>query len=260
MLFSLHILNHTYTFDSEDGIDCSIPLRFDGQGPNAFGLPRAAATVAEGGGFVGDTRRGGSCNCETVTLNPHGNGTHTECIGHISRERFAVADIVGNALVASLVITVDPSNSGRVTRAMIDAAIARTGVDIAEECGDALKGLLIRTLPNDPDKRSRDYTGTNPPWIETDAMVRLRELGIEHLAVDLPSVDREDDPVLQSHRLFWDADADGNVTSESARGRTITEMIYLPDRVLDGLYLLNLQIPPFVLDAAPSRPILFRLM
>jgi hypothetical protein len=40
---------------------------------------------------------------------------------------------------------------------------------------------------------------------------------------------------------------------------TITELAFVPDDVKDGLYLLNLQVAPFDNDAAPSRPLLFRL-
>jgi hypothetical protein len=41
--------------------------------------------------------------------------------------------------------------------------------------------------------------------------------------------------------------------------RTVTEMVFAPDQLTDGLYLLNLQIPPFQSDAAPSRPVLMPL-
>jgi hypothetical protein len=36
-------------------------------------------------------------------------------------------------------------------------------------------------------------------------------------------------------------------------------MIYVPDELSDDLYALSLQVAPFILDAAPSRPILFPL-
>ena len=68
-----------YRVQLSPAFDLAIPLDFEGDQPHAFGLPRARAHAAEGGGFIGDTRRGGSCNCETITLNPHGSGTHTEC-------------------------------------------------------------------------------------------------------------------------------------------------------------------------------------
>ena len=40
---------------------------------------------------------------------------------------------------------------------------------------------------------------------------------------------------------------------------TITELIYVPSKVPDGDYLLNLQFMPINNDAAPSRPILFKI-
>ena len=36
-------------------------------------------------------------------------------------------------------------------------------------------------------------------------------------------------------------------------------MIFVDNNISDGSYLLNLQIPAFVADAAPSRPIIFKL-
>ena len=39
---------------------------------------------------------------------------------------------------------------------------------------------------------------------------------------------------------------------------TITELIYVPNDVEDGEYLLNIQIAPFESDCAPSRPVLLR--
>jgi hypothetical protein len=41
--------------------------------------------------------------------------------------------------------------------------------------------------------------------------------------------------------------------------KTITEMIFVPDEVHDGIYLANIQIPQFMADAAPSRILLFEL-
>jgi hypothetical protein len=39
----------------------------------------------------------------------------------------------------------------------------------------------------------------------------------------------------------------------------VTELAYAPDAAPDGLYLLDLQVPAFVADAAPSRPVLYPL-
>ena len=85
-------------------------------------------------------------------------------------------------------------------------------------------------------------------------MIRFRESGIKHLLVDLPSVDKEkDDGELLAHHAFWDVHGTPRLDA------TITEMIYVPHEVADGSYILNLQIPSFDNDAAPSKPILYAI-
>ena len=39
--------------------------------------------------------------------------------------------------------------------------------------------------------------------------------------------------------------------------KTITEMIYADNEVKDGKYFMNIQIPNFTADAAPSRVFLY---
>ena len=74
------------------------------------------------------------------------------------------------------------------------------------------------------------------------------------MIIDLPSVDKEqDDGLLSFHHKFW------NIPNDPIMDRTITELAYIPNSVLDGSYLLNLQIAPFENDASPSRPILYKI-
>ena len=35
---------------------------------------------------------------------------------------------------------------------------------------------------------------------------------------------------------------------------------YIQDKVIDGFYFLNIQLPHFQCDAAPSRPILMKII
>lgn len=240
-------------YDLGTPIDISIPLEFGGAQPNAFQLPRAEAVVAEGGEFIGDTRRGGSCNCETVTLNPHGNGTHTECIGHLSTNRISVAEALQDAFIPTLLVSVALEGEESADR-YVSRESLRAGL---EPYGSAPDGLIIRSLPNDAAKRRMEWSGHNPPFLSHDAARFIRELGVRHLLVDLPSLDSESDPNLTAHRIFWELAPNGAVQGDAKDGRTVTEMIFVPDHVPDGRYLLNLQVPPFLLDAAPSRPLLF---
>ncbi len=118
-----------------------------------------------------------------------------------------------------------------------------------------VEALIIRTKPNDHSKTNRQYSGTNFPYLTLGAMQRIVDAGVQHLLVDLPSVDREEDGgALAAHHLFW------NVPAEPNFQKTITELIYVPNEISDGDYILNLQVSNFANDAAPSRPMLFDLM
>jgi len=261
MILSFTLGGTHYRFDSSTPIDISIPLDPYGAQPNAFHLPAASARAVEAGSFIGDTRRGGSCNCETVTFTPHGNGTHTEGVGHITNMRLAVSRLLSEALIPAVLVTVRlagdegmPGEDRAITRSALDAALAPLAAIPAE----FHRALIIRSLPNEPTKLDAHYSGANPSYITPDAMRLIREWGTEHLLIDLPSADREDDGLLTAHRIFWDVAEHGN-DDAGASGRTITEMIFVPDDMADGVYMLDLQIPSMLLDAVPSRPLLYRV-
>ena len=80
-------------------------------------------------------------------------------------------------------------------------------------------------------------------------------MGVKHLLIDLPSVDKEkDEGALKAHKAFWD------VNGKTRKDCTITEFIYVPNKIADGTYFLNLQIAPFENDATPSKPVLYTLI
>ena len=121
-----------------------------------------------------------------------------------------------------------------------------------------LKGIIIRTLPNCESKKNKDYMKAAPAFFSIEAMEYIVSLGVEHLLVDTPSVDRLlDEGNLSAHNIFWETkEKEFNL---NAKNKTITEMIFASEDIKDGSYLLNLQVPAFVSDAAPSRPILYRV-
>ena len=248
----------------------AISVQFDGAQPNHFGVPAASAKAIEGGGFIGDTRRGGSCNVDEVSIIPHCNGTHTECVGHIIDERLSVHQLLQDSLIATRLITISPEivsgNTDAYQPALDNGDKLITKAAIIEALGDAddeeLTALVIRTLPNDFEKQSMHYDEHHyPPFISNDAMAYLNARGVRHLLVDFPSVDRMyDEGKLSSHHVFWQvAPLSRTVDEDTLSFKTITEMVYVPLILQDGLYLLNLQIAPFELDAAPSRPVLIPL-
>lgn len=234
--------------------DLSIPLRFNGPQPNAFGVERAASEPVRAGSLIGDTRQGGSVNFERYTFIPHCNGTHTECVGHITDERISVRECLTDVIVPALLVTVETEPDGD------DLVISKGSLvrDVADR-NVRVPALIVRTLPNDDRKLTAEYGESNvPPYFTTDAMEYIVECGVEHLLVDMPSIDRLfDDGKLLNHRIFWNVSPDSREVDVDTRvNSTITEMIYVPNEVEDGEYLLNLQIAPFESDCAPSRPVL----
>jgi len=246
---------------SSGGHDISIPLRFNEAQPTFFGAPAANAQPITAGSFVGDVRHGGSCNCSVHTLAPHCNGTHTECVGHITQERLSVRDLAIRHLSAALLISVTPESF-----AGLPADRVITPAALREAIGNATlsdyQALVVRTLPNDASKLTCNYdAGPMPPYFTIEAMHHIVEYGIDTLVVDLPSIDRaQDGGKLAAHRAFWGMPAGSTSAQTATRPHaTITEMAFIDDAVADGSYLLNLQVAPFVIDAAPSRPILLPL-
>lgn len=237
-----------YNIDLNKPIDLSIHLVPGEQGVNCFYAPRFEAIPVSSGDFIGSTQEGGPVNFKNVKINPHGNGTHTECVGHISLETININDVLKKYHFISRLISIYPEkleNGDRViTKKQIEELITANDTET----------LIIRTLPNHEDKKARNYSGTNPPYFESEALFYLINNGVEHILTDLPSVDREqDEGQLKAHKAFWEYPATLN------KNRTITELVYIPEEIVDGYYWLNLQIVSFALDACPSKPIIFKL-
>jgi arylformamidase len=269
--FIVEIGEKRWIADVAYAVDLSIPMQFDGAQPSFFGAAAATANTVAAGSFVGDVRRGGSCNCSSYSLTPHCNGTHTECVGHVTADPVAIRDISIEHVSPALLITVTPERAD-ATREESDPApqtgdLLITRKALQSSAGSQLeaghRALVIRTSPNDSGKRHRNYdTGPVPPYFSAQAMRWIVEQDIRHLVVDLPSLDRSADAGrLTAHRIFWGLPR-GATDSAAATRRygTVTEMAYIDDSIPDGKYLLNLQVAPFVSDAAPSRPILYPLV
>ena len=269
MKLHIDLSGKSYSLDLENPVDLSIPLRFNEAQPNTYGVPPAVSKAYEDEHFIGDTRRGGSCNFEVQTLTPHCNGTHTECAGHISLERISVSRTLKDLLIPSTLITIEPERADNTPESYVpdkskdDFLI--TAKQLYYKLNDSpkefLKGVIIRTLPNEDSKKSRNYDKQPASFFSMEAMDYIAELGVDHLVVDIPSVDRAfDEGKLSAHHLFWAVpQGSHDIDPDAYSLKTITEMVFIPNDVADGNYFLNIQIPAFVADAAPSRPILYRI-
>jgi kynurenine formamidase len=255
--------------DFEHPFDLSVELDFQGPQPRHFGAPPANARAYSVPGFPGSVARGASCNCESITLIPHCNGTHTEGAGHLTREPLHAHRVAPRGLLPAILVSTNAMSCGQtsessdpaprpddhlVTRAALQAGWPAT-------TPFAPRALVIRTLPNEPAKRTRDYTDSTPPYLTREAARFIVERGIEHLIVDLPSIDRaHDEGRLTAHRLFFGLPPGDSSLLHAARSQcTVTELAYVPDDVTDGAYFLQLQTPALNGDAVPSRPLLYRL-
>jgi hypothetical protein len=271
---------------TDRGVDLSIPLRFDGAQPNLYGVAAASRSVLVTDGFTGSVPDGGSCNVDAVRLIPHCNGTHTECVGHITRERITLAECWQPRMLTALLISVRPASGPETGRNPHDAAITAAMLAAAagpwlgggsELGGDSIpEALIIRALPADTDPFTT-YGAADPvpgtalasgptPFFLPEATAWMRDHGVLHLLTDLPSLDPLDSSGLLAHRAFWGVEpgavdlppllsTPGNAARPDPLTQTVTELIHVPGNLPDGPGILELHVAPFELDAAPSRPV-----
>jgi kynurenine formamidase len=258
-------------------ISLAIDLDFSDRQPRHFGAPQAVSRPFAVPGFSGSVEHGASCNCQTLTLIPHCNGTHTECVGHLTREPLDAHRVAPFGFIPAVLVTVAPVAAGTsgegtdptphpddqlITRHALERSwLAATTASSTSPAHFEPRALIIRTLPNRPDKQHRDYSDSTPPYLSREAAELLIERGIEHLVVDLPSIDRaHDEGRLTAHRIFFGLPPSSTTLAQAIRARaTVTELAYIPDAAPDGPYLLELQVPALGGDAVPSRPLLYRL-
>lgn len=245
---------NNFEVDLSKPIDISISLSNTDENPIAWYIEKPVIEPVVFGEWIGKVSEGSSStNFNNIYFNPHGHGTHTECLGHITKEFYSINQSLKQFFFLAELISVQPELQNE------DLVITKKQIENALN-GAAPEAIIIRTLPNNSDKLSKKYSNTNPPYLSEDAAIFIRESGIQHLLIDLPSVDKEHDQgKLLAHKAFWNVQ---DVTSLNADARincTITEMIFVNDAVKDGSYLLNLQIAPFENDASPSKPILYKI-
>ena len=245
---------NNFEIDLSKPIDISIPLTNTDENPIAWYIEKPSIEPVVFGDWIGKVSEGkSSTNFNNIFFNPHGHGTHTECLGHITREFYSINELLKQFFFFAKLITVEPRKEGE------DFIITKEHISTSLN-GTKPEAIIIRTLPNLQDKKSRKYSNTNPPYLSEEAAIFIRESEIQHLLIDLPSVDKEhDEGKLLAHKAFWNV-KNIEILNEDARlNATITEMIYVSDEVEDGDYILNLQIASFENDASPSKPILYKI-
>ncbi|WP_369996660.1 cyclase family protein [Winogradskyella sp.] len=248
MITTIQYNSRKIKIDLSQPLDISISIKGGASNVNAWyiGPPTIKPEV-----FDGETisvEKGAAVNFNTISFNPHSHGTHTETAGHITKEQYSINKYLKQFFFLAEVVTVAPEKLGD------DYVISAKQLQFA--LGNKKReALVVRTMPNTRDKKSRQYSNTNWTYFKEDAIKLLVKKGIKHLLIDLPSVDREEDGgELKGHNAFW------NTKGRIRKDATITEFIYVSNKISDGMYMLNLQIAPFENDATPSKPVLYKVM
>ena len=241
-------LGKKYKADLSTPLDISLPLREGENNPNCYWADPVKFETISSGSFIGSVKAGGSVNYQKLTITPHGNGTHTECFGHISEQPATINQTLTTFHFVGELISLTPEKRDK------DDAVITLNQFREKSRFPMTDAVMIRTLPNPESKKTKQYSGTNPPYLEAALTEFLAHNGVKHLLIDLPSLDREiDEGKLLAHKAFW------NINGSTRIDATVTELIFINNSIHDGLYLLNLQIASLEMDASPSKPVLYKL-
>tara|TARA_R110000796_G_scaffold37722_4_gene95382 strand:+ start:290889 stop:291638 length:750 start_codon:yes stop_codon:yes gene_type:complete len=244
---TIHYKKEVYNIDLSKPLDISISIKGNHSNVNAWYIEEPKIIPHSEGEFIGKVSEGASTNFNDIWFNPHAHGTHTECVGHITEEFHSVNQNLKQFFFLAELITIAPEKLGD------DFVISKKQLQYAIK-NSKCKALVIRTIPNLKEKLSKQYSNTNPPYLLEEAAKFLVEIGVEHLLIDLPSVDKEkDEGKLLAHNTFW------NTSGQLREEATITEFIFVDNTIKDGRYMLNIQVAPFENDASPSRPVLYKI-
>ena len=186
-IFSFIDKNKKYSYDSGDGISLGHQLDNNGATPKAWYSSNPSINAIQQEGFSGDIRLGGSVNSNEIRIQPHNHGTHTECYGHLTDARVALCDVFNGYLGLVTLHSIDQPYGEPIEEKHLPKA--------------SQKALILRTSAEG--FSAKDFSNSEPSYLSPKAMEAIVALGVEHLLIDLPSVDPEfDDGKLVAHRIF----------------------------------------------------------
>lgn len=224
---------------------------------NAFSLPPLSAEAHEvPGWFVGDVRRGGSCNVEVLRCTAHGL-THLETAAHLLDPAGApptVADLPPERL-SGLMLLADLSDLGGLSGTLVppdrvSEALARCDLPVA------MLGLKTRASALPP---ATDFTGTDFLALSPEAAAAVREAGIRTLVVDLPSLDPErDGGQLLAHREYFGLQRAG-CQGKDPETRAVVELAWFGG-LPAGYYYAVITPARFAVPAVPTGLFLYPIL
>src|SRR5207253_476683 len=113
MLAKIKHHDQTFDIDLSKPIDISIPLTNTDANPIAWYIEKPVIEPVCVGDWVGKVSEGkSSTNFNNIFFNPHGHGTHTECLGHITKEFYSINQSLKSFFFLAEVVTIRPYVQG----------------------------------------------------------------------------------------------------------------------------------------------------
>ena len=238
----------------------------EGISVNAFHLPRIRSRTLESEGqFIGDVKRGGSCNVDLLSYVPHGL-THIETSAHIlspDSNPPTIKDIPPGHL-CGIVYLIDLTRlgtepGGQIPGKEIEIKLRQNTIPIS------MLALKTRAslLPFDYDFSGKDFLSLSPEAAKEIHDYTFSGSGsfslqqrINCLLLDLPSIDAEaDGGKLQAHRNFFGLGGTGH-SGEDCEKRALVELAWFSN--LNEGYYYGMITPPSFQTHAVSTGIVFR--
>ena len=254
MIAEINLNNETFKVNLNNPIDLALTSKVKNSF-KAWYVDEIKINSIKNDDFIGSVKDGGAVNFREILINPHGNMTHTESVGHISQEEINVNKLLQTHHFIAQLITIKPqkiSINNKKGKKEVDEIISLN--QIKNKILPNIQALIIRSQKNYDELTNKNYSHTNWPFLAESSAAYIRNKGVQHLLIDQPSIDKEfDEGKLLAHRAFW------NYPNEIDLKKIITELIGIPDHIKDGRYLLNLSLANIENDAVPSRPIIYKL-
>ena len=144
-----------------------IPLSASKNNVNAWSVNAPVIEPEKDGEHIISVLEGACVNFNTISFNPHAHGTHTECVGHITKKVHSVNQSLKQFFFLAEVVTVAPEKLNGdfvISKKQLKFAVGNKKRD----------AIVIRTIPNTKEKLTAQYSHTNPPYLLEDAAIYLR--------------------------------------------------------------------------------------
>src|SRR6478609_4013628 len=119
--------NQTIEVDLSKPIDISISLTNTDENPIAWYIEKPVIEPVVFGDWIGKVSEGkSSTNFNNIFFNPHGHGTHTECLGHITREFYSINQSLKQFFFLAEVVSIQPEKRNEdfvITKTQIENSL-----------------------------------------------------------------------------------------------------------------------------------------